>query len=155
MIGGPPCQPFSQGSNHRNGWDDPRNGIPAFVNAVKSINPKTFLLENVPRVWAGDQKRHVEEVMKDLEDFGFTYTDAAILDLAEFCAPCHRSRLFVYGTKPLHKWLAKTHKGKLISARQSLVPLLENREPDGEPLPEWVKTKIKDARGFIIIAGII
>jgi len=50
VIGGPPCQPFSQGSNHRNGWDDPRNGIPSFVNAVKSINPKTFLLENVPRV---------------------------------------------------------------------------------------------------------
>ena len=151
VIGGPPCQPFSQGSNHRNGWDDPRNGIPAFVNAVKSINPKTFLLENVPRVWAGDQKRHVEEVMKNLEDFGFTYTDAAILDAAEFGAPCHRRRLFVYGTKFPHKWPAKTHKGKLVSARQSLVPLLENREPDGEPLPEWVKPKIKDARGDIII----
>ncbi|MEW5941609.1 MAG: DNA cytosine methyltransferase, partial [Chloroflexota bacterium] len=23
VIGGPPCQPFSQGNNRRNGWNDP------------------------------------------------------------------------------------------------------------------------------------
>ena len=151
LIGGPPCQPFSQGSIQRNGWDDPRNGVPAFVDAIKSIKPKSFLLENVPRLWAGNQKHHVEELIEDLIDFGYTYTDAKVLDAADFGAPCHRKRLFVYGTKHPHEWPSPTHKGHHVGARQSLVPLLEKREPDGEPLPEWVKPKIEKAEGDIII----
>ena len=151
VIGGPPCQPFSQGNNRRNGWDDPRNGIPSFVQAVKNINPKVFLLENVPRLWGGNQKHHIQELIDELIDFGYTYIDAAILDAADFGAPCHRKRLFVYGTKQPHMWPAKTHKGRPVAAREFLVPLLKRREPDGTPLPEWVKPKIKGARGDIII----
>jgi DNA (cytosine-5)-methyltransferase 1 len=151
VIGGPPCQPFSQGNNRRNGWTDPRNGIPTFVQAVKSINPKVFLLENVPRLWGGDQKHHIQELIGELIDFGYTYTDVEILDAADFGAPCHRKRLFVYGTKQPHKWPVKTHKGNPVSARAFITPLLNQREPDGSPLPEWVKPKIKGARGDIII----
>ncbi len=151
VIGGPPCQPFSQGNNRRNGWDDLRNGIPSFVKAVKSINPKVFLLENVSRLWGGNQKHHIQELIDELIDFGYTYTDAAILDAADFGAPCHRRRLFVYGTKQPHKWPVKTHKGKPVATREFLVPLLKQRKPDGAPLPEWVKPKIKGTRGDIII----
>jgi site-specific DNA-cytosine methylase len=151
VIGGPPCQPFSQGNNRRNGWDDPRNGIPSFVDAVKSINPKVFLLENVPWLWGGDQKHHIRRLMDELIEFGYTYIDAAILDAADFGAPCHRRRLFVYGTKQPHKWPMKTHKGNPVSSRNFLAPLLDKRKPDGAPLPEWVKPKIRGARGDIII----
>lgn len=151
VIGGPPCQPFSQGNNRRNGWDDPRNGIPSFVKAVKSINPKVFLLENVPWLWGGNQKHHIQDLINELIDFGYTYTDAAILDAADFGAPCHRRRLFVYGTKQPHKWPVKTHNGTHVSARDFLIPLLDQREPDGTPLPDWVKPKIKGVRGDIII----
>lgn len=151
VIGGPPCQPFSQGNNRRNGWNDPRNGIPSFVQAVKNINPKVFLLENVPRLWGGNQKHHIQELIDELIDFGYTYIDATILDAADFGAPCHRKRLFVYGTKQPHKWPEKTHKGRSVAARDFLIPLLKRREPDGTPLPEWVKPKIKGARGDIII----
>jgi len=151
VIGGPPCQPFSQGNNRRNGWDDHRNGIPSFVEAVKSINPKVFLLENVPRLWGGDPKHHIQELIDELIDFGYTYTDATILDAADFGAPCHRRRLFIYGTKQPHKWPVKTHKDNPVAAREFLVPLLEQRDPDGAPLPEWVKPKIKGTRGDIII----
>ena len=63
VIGGPPCQPFRQGNNRRNGWDDPRNGIPSFVQAVKNINPKVFLLENVPRLCGGNQKHHIQDLI--------------------------------------------------------------------------------------------
>ncbi|PWB71047.1 MAG: hypothetical protein C3F07_15630 [Anaerolineales bacterium] len=151
VIGGPPCQPFSQGNNRRNGWNDPRNGVPTFVNAVKNINPKTFLMENVPWLWGSSQKQHVQKLIDELIEFGYTYTDAAILDAADFGAPCHRRRLFIYGTKLPHEWPVKTHKGKHTSARNYLAPLLSNREPDGAPLPEWVKPKIKGSKGDIIV----
>lgn len=151
VIGGPPCQPFSQGNNRRNGWDDPRNGVPTFVNAVKKINPKAFLMENVPWLWGSSQKKHVQELIDELIKYGYTYTDAAILDAADFGAPCHRRRLFIYGTKQPHEFPVKTHKDSHNSSRSFLAPLLSNREPDGAPLPEWVKPKIKGSRGDIII----
>ncbi len=51
VVGGPPCQPISRGDSNRNGWADPRNGIPTFVEAVRAIRPKTFLMENVAALW--------------------------------------------------------------------------------------------------------
>ena len=151
VIGGPPCQPFSQGNNRRNGWDDPRNGVPTFVDAVKKINPKAFLMENVPWLWGNSQKKHVQELIDELIKYGYTYTDATILDAADFGAPCHRRRLFIYGTKQPHEFPVKTHKDNHNSSRSFLTPILSNREPDGAPLPEWVKPKIKGSRGDIII----
>ncbi|MBX3389215.1 MAG: DNA cytosine methyltransferase [Phycisphaeraceae bacterium] len=46
VSGGPPCQPFSVGGKHR-GVDDARNMFPHAVRAVREIQPKAFLFENV------------------------------------------------------------------------------------------------------------
>lgn len=46
VSGGPPCQPFSIGGKHR-GVDDARNMFPHAVRAVREIQPKAFLFENV------------------------------------------------------------------------------------------------------------
>ena len=46
VAGGPPCQPFSIGGNHR-GPEDERNMWPEAVRAVREVRPKAFLFENV------------------------------------------------------------------------------------------------------------
>ncbi len=46
VSGGPPCQPFSIGGKHR-GMDDARNMFPHAVRAVREIQPKAFMFENV------------------------------------------------------------------------------------------------------------
>lgn len=46
LAGGPPCQPFSIGGQHR-GFSDERNMFPAFVRTVKELRPKAILIENV------------------------------------------------------------------------------------------------------------
>lgn len=151
VVGGPPCQPFSRGSNHRNGWKDAQNGIPAFVTAVQKIQPAAFLLENVPRVWWKEHRHHITDVIQQFIQMGYKHTVAVTYDAADFGAPCHRRRLFVFGTKHEHKLPVKTHAKMHVGARDYLVPLLEAKEPDGAPLPEWVKSKIKGGRGDIII----
>lgn len=46
VSGGPPCQPFSLGGKH--GADaDPRDMWPEAVRAVRQVQPKAFLFENV------------------------------------------------------------------------------------------------------------
>ena len=46
IIGGPPCQPFSQNGCQR-GKNDHRNGFPVFLEAVRRMNPKIAITENV------------------------------------------------------------------------------------------------------------
>lgn len=46
VAGGPPCQPFSIGGKHR-GWNDSRDMIPQFIRAVREVQPRAFILENV------------------------------------------------------------------------------------------------------------
>ncbi len=46
VSGGPPCQPFSQGGKHA-GMDDARNMFPHAIRAVREIQPKAFMFENV------------------------------------------------------------------------------------------------------------
>lgn len=46
LAGGPPCQPFSLGGKHR-GHKDSRNLFPEMIRAVREIQPKAILIENV------------------------------------------------------------------------------------------------------------
>lgn len=46
VSGGPPCQPFSLGGKHR-GHADARNLFPDFVRAVRELQPRAVIVENV------------------------------------------------------------------------------------------------------------
>ncbi|MDR0465958.1 MAG: DNA cytosine methyltransferase [Deltaproteobacteria bacterium] len=46
VAGGPPCQPFSLGGKHK-AHSDKRDMFPAAVDAVRRLQPKAFLVENV------------------------------------------------------------------------------------------------------------
>lgn len=46
VSGGPPCQPFSLGGKHR-GHMDERDMFPEAVRAVRVLQPKAFIFENV------------------------------------------------------------------------------------------------------------
>jgi len=46
VSGGPPCQPFSLGGKHK-GQQDGRDLFPEAVRAVRELQPKAFIFENV------------------------------------------------------------------------------------------------------------
>ena len=46
VAGGPPCQPFSLGGKHR-AYNDQRDMFPEAVRAVRELEPKYFIFENV------------------------------------------------------------------------------------------------------------
>jgi DNA (cytosine-5)-methyltransferase 1 len=46
VAGGPPCQPFSMGGKAR-GHQDHRDMFPQAVRAVRELNPRAFIFENV------------------------------------------------------------------------------------------------------------
>lgn len=46
VAGGPPCQPFSLGGRHR-GRDDKRDMFPEMVRAIRELEPRAIIIENV------------------------------------------------------------------------------------------------------------
>jgi DNA (cytosine-5)-methyltransferase 1 len=46
VAGGPPCQPFSLGGNHKADRDN-RDMFPAAIRAIEKLKPKAFIFENV------------------------------------------------------------------------------------------------------------
>ena len=64
VIGGPPCQGFSN-VNQQRIINDPRNKLyKYFIQAVKKINPKIVVMENVKGMYP-----YAEQVKQDMEPF--------------------------------------------------------------------------------------
>jgi DNA (cytosine-5)-methyltransferase 1 len=95
VAGGPPCQPFSIGGK-RLAADDPRNGIPQFLRALKELSPHAFIMENVAGMAAGGQS-YLLSVVGQMERLGYS-TTWQVLEAADYGVPQKRRRLFVVGT---------------------------------------------------------
>ena len=55
IIGGPPCQGFSSANRYLKEENDPRNKLfYEYLRFVNVINPKVFVIENVPGILTRD-----------------------------------------------------------------------------------------------------
>jgi DNA (cytosine-5)-methyltransferase 1 len=97
VYGGPPCQPFSSGGLLKAEQDE-RNMIPAFVTAVAVIRPDAFLMENVPRLAAGDRLIYLEGIIQQFERLDYS-VKCMVLNAADYGVPQKRRRLFVVGMR--------------------------------------------------------
>ena len=97
IAGGPPCQPWSDGGR-RLGHDDPRDGLPQYLRAVREINPQAFVLENVGGLARAGRLAHLEAYLQRLRGLGY-HVVSAVLAAADFGVPQRRRRLFVVGTR--------------------------------------------------------
>lgn len=95
VAGGPPCQPWSIGGN-RLGHEDGRDGLGHFFKTVDQIRPLAFLMENVPGLAAPGNLEHLDKLINDLAELGYT-VDYRILDATAYGVPQRRRRLFVLG----------------------------------------------------------
>lgn len=97
VVGGPPCQAFSQVRNHVRIIDDPRNALyKEFVDVVSRVQPSAFLMENVTGI---DQMGFREQICSDLELSGEYRVLPQVIDAADVGAPQTRKRLIFIGVK--------------------------------------------------------
>jgi DNA (cytosine-5)-methyltransferase 1 len=94
VIGGPPCQPFSVGGN-QNGIHDSRNGFPYFVDAIRKVQPKVFLFENV-RGLLYTNKWYLNLIIEELQSLGYK-VDCKLLNAVNYGVPQNRERFFLVG----------------------------------------------------------
>jgi len=95
LVGGPPCQAFSQVRNHTRIIEDPRNELyREFVNVLRQTTPKAFVMENVTGM---DQMGVREQICADLALDGEYMVSAQVVDAADFGVPQTRKRLLFIG----------------------------------------------------------
>ena len=103
IFGGPPCQSFSL-AGKREGLNDDRGKLVfRFVELIREIRPKAFVLENVKGMvnWEGGiVLREIESLFEKPLPTGERYTvQHKVLNSANFGVPQKRERVFVVGSR--------------------------------------------------------
>lgn len=97
LIGGPPCQAFSQVRNHSRLIEDPRNALyREFLDVLKQTLPPAFVVENVTGM---DQMGVREQIAADLSLDGEYDVLPQVADAADFGVPQTRKRLLFVGVR--------------------------------------------------------
>ena len=96
IVGGSPCQGFSQ-AGYRKGLRDSRSSLAlAYVQAVERVQPRWLLWENVPGVLSTNNGEDFRAFLAALDDLGFGLA-WAVLDSQWFGVAQRRRRVFVVG----------------------------------------------------------
>ncbi len=66
VAGGPPCQPFSMGGKHQ-AYDDQRDMFPVTVEAVRTLRPRAFIIENVKGLTRSAFANYYQYILLQLE----------------------------------------------------------------------------------------
>ncbi|MBS1676237.1 MAG: DNA cytosine methyltransferase [Actinobacteria bacterium] len=126
VIGGPPCQGFSPLNRAAVGFE--RRGLwREYLRALEAIEPRAFVMENVPELL---RSAEYAAFKRRAEDLGFE-VEGEILNAADFGVPQRRRRAIVIGTRcGAPPWPAPTH-----GEEGSLSFVTQRDTKDMDPLP--------------------
>ena len=96
IIGGPPCQSWSEAGALRGINDDRGKLFYEFVRILKDKQPKFFIAENVSGMLANVHKSAVENIIKMFNESGYDIT-IKLLNAADYGVPQDRKRVFYVG----------------------------------------------------------
>ena len=94
LIGGPPCQPFSR-RGKRKGQIDDRNGFPAFIEAVKKVQPDLWMCENVKGL-PEQSTSYFQSIIDQCKKLGYI-VEHRTFQLVKFDVPQSRERMVIVG----------------------------------------------------------
>ena len=96
LLGGFPCQPFSQAGLHK-GFEDTRGTLFFEIERIiQEKRPKAFLLENVKQLKGHDGGRTFRVIMDHLHALNY-HAEVKVLKAADFGVPQIRERIYIVG----------------------------------------------------------
>lgn len=98
VVGGPPCQGFSQ-KGKRLGLNDERNFlIKQYLKVVEHTRPAAVVIENVPGLLSTENGYFLEQVENSLRAIGYCLYHR-VLNAVNYGVPQLRARAFIVGIK--------------------------------------------------------
>lgn len=99
LTGGFPCQAFSY-AGEKLGFADTRGTLFfEFARAIKEVQPKVFLGENVRGLLSHDRQRTIRTIEAVLSEIGYTLMPPQVLNALFYRVPQKRQRLFLVGIR--------------------------------------------------------
>lgn len=96
VIGGPPCQGFSQKGKRKSVLDERNFLFKYYFDVVKRVRPKYFVMENVPNLLTTEQGYFKGEIYALFSSIGYTL-NSAVLNAADYGVPQNRHRTCIIG----------------------------------------------------------
>ena len=98
IIGGPPCQGFSQ-KGQRKTIHDKRNFLfQYYVKVVELVRPRYFVMENVPNLLTAEKGYFQKEIAELFHNMGYSL-NAGVLNAADYGVPQNRRRAVLLGKR--------------------------------------------------------
>ena len=98
IIGGPPCQGFSQ-KGQRKTIHDKRNFLfQYYVKVVELVRPRYFVMENVPNLLTAEKGYFQKEIAELFHNMGYSL-NAGVLNAADYGVPQNRRRAVILGKR--------------------------------------------------------
>ena len=137
IIGGPPCQSWSEAGNLM-GIDDEKGKLFFdYIRLLRDFKPKFFLAENVSGMLADRHSKAVKYILKLCEESGYTIT-LNLVNAKDYGVAEERKRVFFIGFRKDLDVLFKFPRGstikdnKKITLRDIIWDLQYNAVPAGE-----------------------
>lgn len=128
VVGGFPCQGFSQANRLRT-LDDERNQLYRFFyDTINIKQPKFFIAENVKGILSLGKGKAIKQIIADFETAGYN-TSVNLVNMANYGVPQTRQRVFIIGQR------------NDIGNEQVFKFPLPTHSKDGKELPKWVSIK--------------
>ena len=138
-IGGPPCQGYSQ-KGQRKTINDSRNFLfRYFVDVVKEVEPKYFVMENVPNLLTSENGYFKDELIKLFGSIGYKI-NAKVLCASDYGVPQNRNRAIVIGKKDSEKEVRMPNGiSKKVNIWEAISDLAYLQSGEGEEVSEYLK----------------
>ena len=138
LTGGFPCQPFSYAGKQL-GFEDLRGTLVfEMARAIKEIQPKVFLAENVKGLTENDNGRTLETIIRVLEELGYTILEKDVYKAIFYKVPQKRERLIIVGVRNDLAQKAKFVKPSPYYRLLTVKDALQAGELFDSPVPESV-----------------
>lgn len=110
LDGSPPCSTFSMAGSREDGWGKKkqfREGqavqtlddlVYVYCDTIIKLQPKTFILENVKGIIAGNAKSYSKKIVEKMTKAGYS-VQVFLLNAASMGVPQKRERVFFIGSK--------------------------------------------------------
>ncbi len=116
LTGGFPCQAFSY-AGLKGGFADTRGTLFfELARAVKEVNPKVFMCENVKGLASHDNGKTLAVIKNTIKELGYTLVEPRVLKAVKYMVPQKRERIILvairndYAEKVEFKWPSPYHR---------------------------------------------
>lgn len=136
VIGGPPCQGFSN-KGKKLGLKDPRNFLfLEYLDIISKLSPEIFVIENVKTILTAANGYFLEQIKQKISDLGY-YMDYNVMKAIDFGVPQKRERAIIVACKNKKINLSQFEIKKHTTVREAISDLDYLNSGEGKMVSEY------------------